>query len=148
MTHKLEQKTYAVKKVKLLVKDGEDIRQNKLFREVFAMISLHHPHIVRHHTTWTEEPPAHVRPEKILKKSITNRRLAMRRKSQETISVAEEHTKISDLGFEWDVSNKEDSQHNKQKKVEETENSLESESFSKSRSIMRTIGKVQVNFVL
>ena len=102
--HKLEQKLYAVKKVKLFIREGEDIRQNKLFREVSAMTSLNHSFIVRHHTTWTELPSESTPHEVLIRKSINRKRTYKKRLDDITpVSRNLEHTRISDLGFEWDT---------------------------------------------
>lgn len=116
-THKLEQKLYAIKKVKLQLKEGEDIRQNKIFREVAVMISFNHPNIVRHHTTWTEQLNSEQRQDKT---QITKLKLSIQNEvsdQQDLIEAVKDHTRISDLGFEWELDSK----------PNVTENSLSSE---------------------
>lgn len=144
VTHKLEQKLYAVKKVKLFVKDDEDIRQNKLFREVFAMTSLHHPNIVRHHTTWTEEPPTGMSPKQILRKSIRNRKLTLIKKSHESLNSIADHTRMSDLGVQWDISHSEQKQNSNKQKHEE-ENSSDSDESCGVSFRVKTCEKIPVN---
>ena len=108
--HKLEQKEYAIKRVKLPLKHGEDIRQNKTFREVAVMISLDHPNIVRHHTTWTEMS---IKPSKKTN-SPQQSELGLQptcstapgycgNQSKSHLTKMQDHTRISDLGFEWDL---------------------------------------------
>ena len=116
----------------MLVKDGEDIRQNKLFREVFAMISLHHPHIVRHHTTWTEEPPINFNAGQPIGKSQNNRKLTHKKKAQETVAeISEDHINIS--GVEWEVSNKENAEDDESQQNHESEVSSNNEDTSYSQ---------------
>ncbi|KAI1137575.1 kinase-like protein [Hypoxylon sp. FL0543] len=58
----LDQKTYAVKKIRLSPKLGKRFRDGRLeelqhiLREVQALATLDHPNIVRYHATWLEEP--------------------------------------------------------------------------------------------
>lgn len=130
--------------MKLFVKDDEDIRQNKLFREVFAMTSLHHPNIVRHHTTWTEEPPTGMSPKQILRKSIRNRKLTLIKKSHESLNSIADHTRMSDLGVQWDISHSEQKQNSNKQKHEE-ENSSDSDESCGVSFRVKTCEKIPVN---
>lgn len=137
--HKLEQKLYAIKKVKLFVKEGEDLRQNKLFREVLVMTSLHHSSIVRHHTTWTEEPANEYSSEAFIKRTLSNKKTSIMKRFEESKSIAKnnEHTRISDLGFEWE-------EPDSAKLVVQEDSSDSSSMESESQSRIRSINKTQV----
>lgn len=52
--HKLEGKYYAIKKINIALKIGEDPRKMIVFREVAAMANLKHKNIVRYITSWLE----------------------------------------------------------------------------------------------
>lgn len=52
--HKLENRTYAIKKINFSVPKGRNPRMERLFREVEAMLNLEHRHIVRYITSWIE----------------------------------------------------------------------------------------------
>jgi serine/threonine protein kinase len=53
--HKLEGKFYAIKKIAIVLKNGEDPRKMTVFREVAAMANLKHKNIVRYITSWVEQ---------------------------------------------------------------------------------------------
>ena len=53
--HKLEGREYAVKKMSLELKEGDDIKQLDVFKEIAAMASLSHDRVVRYVTSWIEE---------------------------------------------------------------------------------------------
>jgi hypothetical protein len=57
--HKLDGKQYAVKKVKMQVRVGEDIRCHKLFREVQSMMKLESKYVTRYYTCWIESEQDH-----------------------------------------------------------------------------------------
>ena len=65
----------------------------------------------------------------------------MLKKSQESFSKAADRTKISDLGFQWDVS--EQRQNSKVEKME-CDSDSESEEMSESFSRMKTLSQIQV----
>lgn len=52
--HKLENRTYAIKKINFSVPKGRNPRMERLFREVEAMLNLEHRNIVRYITSWIE----------------------------------------------------------------------------------------------
>lgn len=63
---KFEGKWYAVKKIPIKIRMGQDIRKTSVFREVAAMANLSHTNVVRYITSWaqekeqaTETPAAH-----------------------------------------------------------------------------------------
>lgn len=53
--HKFEGKWYALKRIPLRVKEGQDIKQTNFYREVVAMMNLNHANVVRYITSWVEE---------------------------------------------------------------------------------------------
>jgi serine/threonine protein kinase len=52
--HKLENRTYAIKKINFSIPKGRNPRMEALFREVEAMLSLEHRNVVRYITSWIE----------------------------------------------------------------------------------------------
>lgn len=122
--HKLEQKFYAVKKIKLFLKQNQDLRQNKLFREVAAMTSLSHKNVVRHHTTWTEQPELRQILPAVNKKEI----FALNDDSPMQSHVRSDPS--SDMGFEWDVESKPKSEQIKDLSVDSSQSSIEESSDS------------------
>jgi serine/threonine protein kinase len=57
--HKLDGKQYAVKKIKMQVRVGEDIKGHKLFREVQSMLKLESKYVTRYYTCWIESEQEH-----------------------------------------------------------------------------------------
>lgn len=53
--HKLEGRFYAIKRIEIILKKGEDPRKMTVFREVAAMANLKHKNIVRYITSWLEQ---------------------------------------------------------------------------------------------
>jgi len=53
--HKLESRFYAIKRIEIVLKKGEDPRKMTVFREVAAMANLKHKNIVRYITSWLEQ---------------------------------------------------------------------------------------------
>ena len=53
--HKLEGYYYAVKRIDLMLRSDEELRNNIVFREVNAMVNLNHKNIVRFITSWLEK---------------------------------------------------------------------------------------------
>lgn len=53
--HRLEEHVYAVKKIEMRVKKGDDPRKLPVFREVATMVNMHHNRIVRYITSWVEQ---------------------------------------------------------------------------------------------
>ena len=53
--HKLEGVYYTIKRIDINLKEGQDLRSNHVFKEVSAMVNLHHKNIVRLITSWVEE---------------------------------------------------------------------------------------------
>lgn len=52
---KFEGKLYAIKRVPVSLRVGEDIRKTNVYREVAAMLNLSHHNIVRYITSWAQE---------------------------------------------------------------------------------------------
>lgn len=52
--HKLENKTYAIKRISFSVIEGKNPRMELFFREVEAMSNLEHKNVVRYITSWIE----------------------------------------------------------------------------------------------
>jgi len=54
VVHKLEGQEYAVKKISLQIRKGEDLRKLDVFKEIAAMVNLNHTRVVRYVTSWVE----------------------------------------------------------------------------------------------
>jgi translation initiation factor 2-alpha kinase 4 len=114
VVHRLDGKLYAVKKVKLTLGRFEDLkRESKVFREVFTMTDLHHPNIVRYSTCWVEiewdKDVQEIQQGKNGKSIGLNDGLDLGDISENEVSEPDESeereiSKTSDLGFEWDMS--------------------------------------------
>lgn len=55
--HKLEGVYYTIKRIDINLREGDDLRSNRMFREVSAMVNLHHKNIMRLITSWVEKEP-------------------------------------------------------------------------------------------
>jgi serine/threonine protein kinase len=132
--HKLEDKIYAVKKIKLRLDDSNNVKNHKVFREVRAMTNLHHPCIVRYSTSWVEletdieEVKKHYQKRQNSGSSMMksqNKLRAIENRSQiiDSILTAGDEddspakSKTSELGFEWDVASNNHNQTDNASKV-------------------------------
>lgn len=61
---KFESKWYAIKKIPIKIRVGQDIRKTSVFREVAAMINISHANIVRYITSWAQEARPSLAPSK------------------------------------------------------------------------------------
>ena len=52
--HKLDQHTYALKKIRIHLSVDEDIKSHLVYREIQAMPMLNHKNIVRYFSCWVE----------------------------------------------------------------------------------------------
>eukprot|EP00743_Colponemidia_sp_Colp-15_P005141 GILK01005532.1.p1 GENE.GILK01005532.1~~GILK01005532.1.p1 ORF type:complete len:1011 (-),score=108.86 GILK01005532.1:128-3160(-) len=57
--HRLDGQDYAVKKIRLRIRIGENIKDHKVFREVATMLKLNHKNVVRYITCWIEDAMHH-----------------------------------------------------------------------------------------
>lgn len=53
--HKLEGVYYTIKRIDFNLREGDDLRSNHMFREVSAMVNLHHKNVMRLITSWVEK---------------------------------------------------------------------------------------------
>lgn len=84
---------YAIKKVPVTVKENEDLKKHRAYREIEAMTKLNHQNIVRYMTCWIEkgEPLSHENSDKS-HENITNNQIS------KTIT----EIKTEELAIEWD----------------------------------------------
>jgi serine/threonine protein kinase len=155
VVHRLDGKLYAVKKVKLTLGRFEDLkRESKVFREVFTMTDLHHPNIVRYSTCWVEiESDKDVQETQQgkngksigLTEGLDLGDISENEGSEPDDSQEREISKNSDLGFEWDLSERDKDKRKKSlQKVGKTKEIFKKHTEKKAPRIKRNTSRLRL----